>query len=399
MNNRFRVVLFWLHLAVGVTVGLIVALMSATGAALAFDAQIRAWAEGDSSRVVPPDPAVVLPADEVLARVRAARPNATVNSLSFPSDRTRAVRVSLGREVLFVDPYRGDVRPSSGQTTSHVLGVLVRWHRYLGAEGDGRDLGKAITGAANAGFLFLALSGLILWLPRRWTARTVRAVSWFRRGLGGKARDFNWHNVIGFWSVPVLLVLTFSGLMISYRPVTALIYRVAGETPPVQGAPAAPPPVVPTPPAGAKPLAIEPLLAVARAQVPDWTTMNVRLPNNGGRGKAGATAPPFAIGIKAPSAGPPFASINLSLDPYTGNVLKDERFAGFGPGRRTRTWLRFLHTGEALGVIGQFIAGLVSLGAVVLVYTGFALAWRRWRASVARKSGVREPEPTAEALG
>jgi uncharacterized iron-regulated membrane protein len=395
MNNRFRVVLFWLHLVVGVTVGLIVALMSATGAALAFDPQIRQWAEGASSRVVPPDPAIRLPADEILARVRAARPEATVSSLAIPADPTRAVRVSLGREVVFVDPYRGDVRPSSGQTTNHVLGVLVRWHRYLGAEGDGRDLGKAITGIANAGFLFLGLSGAILWLPRRWTARTVRAVAWFRRGLGGKARDFNWHNVIGFWSVPVLLVLMFSGLMISYRPVTNFIYRVAGEAPPVQGAPAAPPVVVAKPPEGTKPLPLEPMLAVARTQVPDWTTLNVRIPNNS-RGKPGAVAPPFTVGVKAPSAGPRFASINLSLDPYTAKILKDERYAGFGPGRRARTWLRFLHTGEALGIFGQFIAGLVSLGAVVLVYTGLALAWRRWRASVARKAVGPSTEGAAE---
>ncbi|MGY0649482.1 MAG: PepSY domain-containing protein, partial [Paraglaciecola chathamensis] len=38
---------------------------------------------------------------------------------------------------------------------------------------------------------------------------------------------------------------------------------------------------------------------------------------------------------------------------------------------------RFLHTGEYFGVIGQSIAGLVSLIACILVYTGMLLAWRR----------------------
>ncbi|MGI9206149.1 MAG: PepSY domain-containing protein, partial [Woeseiaceae bacterium] len=47
------------------------------------------------------------------------------------------------------------------------------------------------------------------------------------------------------------------------------------------------------------------------------------------------------------------------------------------PGRQARSWIRFLHTGEALGFFGQTIAGLVSLTSLFMVWTGFALAWRR----------------------
>jgi sulfite reductase (NADPH) flavoprotein alpha-component len=42
-------------------------------------------------------------------------------------------------------------------------------------------------------------------------------------------------------------------------------------------------------------------------------------------------------------------------------------------------WVRGLHTGEALGFAGQTIAGLASLGGCFLVWTGFAMAWRRFR--------------------
>ena len=48
------------------------------------------------------------------------------------------------------------------------------------------------------------------------------------------------------------------------------------------------------------------------------------------------------------------------------------------PGRRLRSILRFAHTGEVLGIVGQTIAGIVSLGAVLLVYTGLALSLRRF---------------------
>jgi hypothetical protein len=53
--------------------------------------------------------------------------------------------------------------------------------------------------------------------------------------------------------------------------------------------------------------------------------------------------------------------------------------------------LRFIHTGEAGGIAGQTVAGIVSGGAVFLVYTGLALRLRRFAAWVRRKrSRVKE---------
>jgi hypothetical protein len=52
-------------------------------------------------------------------------------------------------------------------------------------------------------------------------------------------------------------------------------------------------------------------------------------------------------------------------------------------------------------MIGQTIAGMVSAGASVLVYTGFALAWRRFRAwQLGRRSKqtLESIDPAAEAV-
>ena len=77
---------------------------------------------------------------------------------------------------------------------------VVEWHRYLAAAGSSRPVGRAITGASNLAFLFIVVSGIFLWFPRVWRWSAVRGVVWFKGGLRGKARDFNWHNTIGFWS-------------------------------------------------------------------------------------------------------------------------------------------------------------------------------------------------------
>jgi uncharacterized iron-regulated membrane protein len=57
--------------------------------------------------------------------------------------------------------------------------------------------------------------------------------------------------------------------------------------------------------------------------------------------------------------------------------------------------MRFGHTGEYWGLAGQTIAGIVSLGAAVLMWTGLALAWRRFRTWLRRRGAVEETQSTA----
>lgn len=83
--------------------------------------------------------------------------------------------------------------------------------------------------------------------------------------------------------------------------------------------------------------------------------------------------------------GQPHLRSTLTLDGRTGEVTKYERFGDLTLGRRIRNTMRFAHTGEALGIPGQTIAGIVSAGGAVLVWTGVSLALRRFRSWVTRK--------------
>ena len=109
--------------------------------------------------------------------------------------------------------------------------------------------------------------------------------------------------------------------------------------------------------------------------------MNVRL--------GGPSGAPLVIGVDEGYGGQPQHRTTFTIDRAAGAVVKTERFDDLGPGRRARSWLRFAHTGEYYGLAGQTVAGLVSAGGVVLVYTGIALAWRRWWAWMRRRSPAR----------
>ena len=94
------------------------------------------------------------------------------------------------------------------------------------------------------------------------------------------------------------------------------------------------------------------------------------------------------------TGGQPQLRASLTLDRATGGELKWEPFEMQSRGRRLRTILRFAHTGEVLGVAGQTIAGLVSLGALVLAWTGIALSLRRL--SAWQKRRIADARPSAD---
>ncbi|NTX02407.1 PepSY-associated TM helix domain-containing protein [Myxococcus sp. CA040A] len=549
MALPLRKPLFWIHLVVGVVVGIVVAIMSVTGVAIAFESQVLEWAEAEARAVPAPEAEVRrLPIEALVAKVREAKPEAQVSGVTVYPSATAAAQVALGRAgVVFVNPYTGEVREGGAKGWRDFFHVMEDWHRWLATGGDNRAIGKAITGASNAGFLFLALSGLYLWWPRKWTLKTVRPVLWFKRGLKGKPRDFNWHNVIGLWSMPVLVVLTASGMVISYKWASDFVYSVTGNAAPAtQGPPGSAGVKVTPPESGGPRKELGALLATVQEQVPAWSSITYRLPSpprgaggqdkpsappgqapsappQAGQGEPGARAEapvvagerraespvtnserrtetpagegapraesrggapvgegerrveapaaegerraesrggapvgegerrveapaaegerraesrggaPVAEGerrVEAPAAEgerraesrggapvaegerraegksrgesrgpkgdsdgkvdavtfnvkeqdgwPLFASTQFSVDPFSGVIAKREGFADFNSGRKLRTWLRFLHTGEALGWVGQLIAAMASLGGVFLVWTGFALSWRRF---------------------
>jgi uncharacterized iron-regulated membrane protein len=72
-------------------------------------------------------------------------------------------------------------------------------------------------------------------------------------------------------------------------------------------------------------------------------------------------------------------------------VRARQPFASQSPGQRTRSWIRFLHTGEALGLPGQIVASVASLASLVMIWTGLALAYRRLVAPIFYARSTRRP--------
>lgn len=371
----FRKVVFWLHLITGVLSGIVIFIMCVTGALLSFERNIIEFAERDARTVAVPDDPVRLSPQVILNGLREVRPEVKPSGMSIVNADDAAWTISLGREgQLFVDPYTGAITGEGNKIVREVMSELRSWHRYIGLGGGAREAGKAVTGAGNLLFLFLAISGFYIWFPRKLDWRRIRPLIWFRKGVRGKARNFNWHTTIGFWTSLVLIVLTLTATVISYQWASNLLYTITGNDLPVSS----PSDTNQEKPPYEFPSNIAISWSEAEAAVPEWRSINLRLPVENNKAV-------FTIdeGIYWNI----FGRSTLTVDAETGETIKWEPYGEQNGARQLRSWFRFTHTGETGGIAGQFIGFAACIGGAFLVWTGFALGLKRfgnWRNRRAR---------------
>ena len=369
LTMTLRRFIFWLHLSVGLTVGFVVAFMAITGSIMAFQSQITAWAER-SARVAIPAPVNTCISPATLLAHAMTDQHRPPTSLTLFADPHRPAEVVFGRDTLLVNPCSGDIiRRDAGRLRTFFSDVrdLHRWVAWGGVRHENL---RAIKDAANLCFFFLLLSGLYLWFPRKVSWQHFKPAMLFRPNLKGRARDWNLHNIFGFWMALPLLCIVLTGTIMAYPWATALLYRAAGSPPP---------PVKPeAEPKQKKTLSpdeyslLDPAILRAMAQDPHWNSLLMRMPAEKD------TA--IAFTVDEGEGGIPQQRSQLSIARKDARVIRWEPFSANPRGRQWRIDARFLHTGEIFGPIGQFVALLAALSLLLLVWTGFSLAIRRWLA-------------------
>jgi uncharacterized iron-regulated membrane protein len=375
--KRFRKILFWCHLIAGSTAASIIFIMSVTGVLLAFQTQILRFAE---RKMIQVDPAGnrTLPLQDLLTKLKEQSPEINPSGMIIPSDASTAITVNVGREsIVYQDRYTGKVTGNGSKSWRTFFREVTDLHRWLGVGEENRSLGRAVTGACNAAFLFLAISGIYLWLPKKWIKQYLIPIVTFQSGLTGRARDFNWHNVTGIWCCILLIFITATGMVMSYQWANNLLYTLTGnEAPPSPGggerrsAPQIKSSFIPE--------NLDALFQKANQLSDGWKTITIRF--------GAAEKDPVSFVILEGKAINPFARSQLTLNSATADIIKWEPYSDFNAGKKLRSWARFVHTGEALGLTGQILACVASLGGAFLAWTGISLALRRFRGWQLRKA-------------
>jgi len=213
-----RAIVFRLHWALGLTAGLILAVMGVTGALLSYEEALTNWANSDRQvvqvREMPP-----LALSTLIGRIEEQEPGKRVARLTLKGDPAASVNVRFARDKaaggrpgsVFADPYDGTILgPVRGEAT---FATILDFHRFLLLPGEGGGWGRQITGACAIALLFFVVSGMVL----RWP-KVHRVRIWLRPSLSRPGRAWWWslHAVAGTWLLPIYGVIALSGLTWSY---------------------------------------------------------------------------------------------------------------------------------------------------------------------------------------
>jgi uncharacterized iron-regulated membrane protein len=359
----FRKILFWSHLIAGLITGLFVFLLCLTGAILAFELQLIDYAERDS-RAQPPSPQAPLLPPQALLSKAAQQSSTPVQFMEWFADPQMPARiVHKDRTVTMLNAYTGDFLGHGAPR----LRAFMRWTTELHTDLVSGLTGNWLVAISNTVFAFLILSGLWIWWPRQWRWKALRSSIAIRFDVKGKARDWNWHNAIGFWFLIPLLFICLTGFVMSFRFADQW-WRSYGGTQVLGPSQAPTKPAASTEPATTWPA----WMHRVQQQHPGWRS--IQLPGGGQPNQSGL----ISIAVKYGTQRQMTRALDLKFDPRSGQITDERGWSSADGSIRARSIVRLGHTGEFFGNWGQLAGLLACLSGLVLVYTGFALSWRRF---------------------
>lgn len=390
--------LFQIHWFLGITAGIVLAVVGATGGLMSFERKIMEVISPDIVRVqVSGDR---LTPDAIAKRFRDQRPGERVEQVTLwpDADRSALVRVAPPEgqrrgDAIYVNPYTGELLGKiTGEQFFRTVRSLHRW-LLIPSEPDGINIGRQITGFSAFALVFFALSGLYL----RWPRRALNWRNWFRIDFSLKGRNFYWalHSVIGTWVILMYLLMALTGLTWSYswyKSGASLL--LTGE--PVQDRRAFGGPGGQQGgrdgrgsgrDGGGQHEHAAPVMIDAA-----WQTFATVAENN--YKFASISFPrsdkdPVMVNYVTPNATNDRQRSSMTIDAASGEVVNDQPYKPIEPlGKRIYQGIYELHTGEWFGTPGLIINMVASFLMPLFTITGFLLYFDRRKKKRSSKSAA-----------
>jgi vanillate O-demethylase ferredoxin subunit len=357
-----RLLLSW-HRWTGLTIGLVLVFMAATGVLISYRSRMEPAVYRDLLTAPACGRRVSL--DELARNAREAHPKgefdyvrikgATAGSARIPATQVRLSGPGFQDDVFF-DPCTGAVLGQRGRYGGF-FGAVESWHKFKFIKN-----GFVVSGtAALLMVLLLAGAGLFLWCPRRLSLKCLKPALKPNPRLRGRDRTINLHKVVGVYASLILVPTALTGLPQAFDWFQDGIYWITASPKPPK------PQSLPSP--GKTPLEMEAYWQTLQGLVPDPAEALIHFP----------VRPRDPVEIFAIERGAPHANARtlLFLDAYSGRVLRFTPYEQSSLGHRAYFWTLSWHTGMVAGVAGPAILISGALALMFLAWSGVTSFLRR----------------------
>ncbi len=408
-----------LHFYAGIFVAPFILIAALTGALYAMAPTIEGFVSRDLLRVETSGPEQTLSA-QVGAAV-ASKPDLTLVAVAPAPSEGETTRVlfndpALGdseRLSVFVDPHTAQpvgeavVYGSSGALPLRAW--ISEFHRSLHLG----EPGRVYSELAASWLWVIALFGLVLWVHRVRKRRARRSATWLAAPdlSEPKRRKLNWHGALGFWLLPVALLLSTTGVTWSAyggENVTKLREELSWTTPSVSvGLPGATAPsaggdhhgsgAAPAQPTGGDhhgagqvaPAVVDQQTRIAQLDGV-WETARANGITQGAEIAVPAT-PDKAFGVKEVRAPGTYTIDSVAVDGASGTVTDSLAYADWPLMAKLTNWGIAFHMGLLFGLPNQLLLLAVALGLVAMIVLGYLMWWQRRPTRAARRRLVGTP--------
>ena len=267
----------------------------------------------------------------------------------------------------YVNPYNGKVLKVYDEKNAFFNIVKsLHWGFLLNSE-----WGKWLTGIPVTIFVFMLISGIILWWPKNKAARNQRFWFKWKNIKNWKRKNYDLHNVLGFYSSIFSLIFAVTGLFYAFFIVQAMIYVVfsGGNTmyPDFSH-------ITTTAPLEMRnDTTLDKVAAKVEELNPDAYAFSVDL---GHEHMDDHEHPNFSIYVRQLSYSY-HKNSNLIFDENSGELLHVRNHEDKDFGEKVVNANYDLHVGSILGLPTKIIAFIVSLMCASLPVTGFLIWWGR----------------------
>jgi iron complex outermembrane receptor protein len=235
---------------------------------------------------------------------------------------------------------------------------LMTWLYDLHMDLLAGEPGRQVVGWSGYAVLALLATGLAAWWPRG----TWRKAVAFKRGAGPQRRLRDLHKLTGLWSVVLLIVLSATGALLALPEIRTALFAAA----------IAVPDDVPSPRSAAssgRQIAPSEALLAAHRILPEGRLAFVDVPPAG--------AEPYRIRVQVP--GDPhrrFPGSYVFVDQHDARILAVHDIRRGNAATTAIGWIRVLHDGSVGGLPTRVLAVILGLCPAGLLVTGL-LHWRR----------------------